>query len=137
MNLISKTLFTISCSILISQLVFAEEKNREYSIYIGFSAFKFSETDGLITGIGEETSILRFLGIQFTNRFAFEIFGGHSSPLDPKKVFTELKKYLDRPLLRYRIKTEATTYLGGLGVFTFKPQFVQPYFFCKGWFSKV
>ena len=127
MNLLIKTLIGIACSILVSLVAFAEDKDRDYSIYAIFGGGKnISEEDDLDTGIGEGSSVRFNLGVQFTNRFGLEIFGEMTSAMAAKTVLAELENTLVQPLVGYRIKTKGTKYIGGLGIFSFKPKFFEP-----------
>lgn len=127
MNLLFKTFIGLTCSILVSLVAFAEDKDRDYSIYAIFGAGKnISEEDDIDTGIGEGSSVRFNLGVQFTNKFALEIVGEMTSAIAAKAVVPELENTLGQPLIGYRIKTKSTKYIGGLGIFSFKPKFFDP-----------
>ncbi|MYK43976.1 MAG: hypothetical protein F4039_07815 [Gammaproteobacteria bacterium] len=121
MKLFTRTLFGITCSMLITTLVVAAEKDKDWTIYTALDANVILEKDDVDTWVGDASTRLT-LGIQFTNSFALEIFGEAQSEVEPKLLYADV----DRQFIGYRsLKTKGTQYMGGLGVFSIKPSFLH------------
>lgn len=122
MKFFTTTLFVMTCSMLVSNLVFATDKDKDLDIYAAFNADVVLAKDDLNTWVGEVGTRLT-LGVQHTKSFAFEIFGELQTAKEPKLLYDDV----DENFLGYRsIKSKGTQYFGGLGVFTIKPSFMRP-----------